>query len=184
MFDATTILACKRGSHAVIGGDGQVTFGHTVLKGNANKLRKLYNGKVIAGFAGSTADAFLLFDMFENQLQQRKGDLLKAVIDFGKEWRKDKYLRQLEAMMIVLNTKNIYILSGTGDVVEPEDGEIAAIGSGGNYAISAARALNKHSDLSAKELVEESLKVAADLCIYTNNNIRILELKDENGNDA
>jgi len=178
MFEATTILACKKDNQAVIGGDGQVTFGNTILKGNATKIRTLYNGKVLAGFAGSTADAFLLFDMFEGHLQNRKGDLLKSVIDFGKEWRKDKHLRQLEAMMIVLNRDNIFILSGTGDVVEPEDGELASIGSGGNYAISAARALNKHSTLSPRELVEESLKIAGDLCIYTNKNIKILELKD------
>jgi len=178
MFKATTILACKKNGQAVIGGDGQVTFGNTVLKGNATKIRTLYNGEVLAGFAGSTADAFLLFDMFENHLQQRKGDLYKSVIDFGKEWRKDKTLRRLEAMMIVLNKKHIFILSGTGDVVEPEDGEIASIGSGGNYAISAARALNKFSTLSPRELVEESLKIAGDLCIYTNQNIKILELKD------
>ena len=178
MFKATTILAVKKNGEAVIGGDGQVTFGNTVLKGNAIKIRTLYNGKVLAGFAGSTADAFLLFDMFEGHLQNRKGDLLKSVIDFGKEWRKDKHLRQLEAMMIVLNKKHIFILSGTGDVVEPEDGEIASIGSGGNYAISAARALNAHSNLSPREIVEESLKIAGDLCIYTNKNIKILELKD------
>ena len=178
MFKATTILAVKKDGKAVIGGDGQVTFGNTVLKGNATKIRTLYNGKVLAGFAGSTADAFLLFDMFEAHLQNRKGDLLKSVIDFGKEWRKDKHLRQLEAMMIVLNQKHIFILSGTGDVVEPEDGTIASIGSGGNYAISAARALNAHSTLSPREIVEESLKIAGELCIYTNTNIKILELKD------
>ena len=176
-LEATTILGYKKDGMAVIGGDGQVTFGHTVLKGNATKIRTLYNGKVLAGFAGSTADAFLLFDMFEDNLQQRKGDLLKSVIDFGKAWRKDKYLRKLEAMMIVLNPENIFILSGNGDVVEPEDGQLAAIGSGGNYAISAARALNKHSDLSPEELVKESLHIAADICIYTNHNIKTLTLK-------
>ena len=179
MFKATTILACKKNGQAVIGGDGQVTFGDTVLKGNATKIRTLYNGKVLSGFAGSTADAFLLFDMFEGHLKNRKGDLLEAVIDFGKEWRKDKHLRQLEAMMIVLNPEHIFILSGNGDVVEPEDGELAAIGSGGNYAISAARALAKHSNLSPEELVKESLNIAADLCIYTNHNIKILKLEKE-----
>ncbi len=178
MFKATTIVGYKADGIAVIGGDGQVTFGHTVLKGNATKIRKLYNGKVLAGFAGSTADAFILFDMFEDILQTRKGDLVKSVIDFGKAWRKDKYLRRLEAMMIVLNTKNIFILSGTGDVVEPEDGHLAAIGSGGNYAISAARALDKHANLEPEELVKESLNIAADLCIYTNHNIKTFVLKD------
>ncbi|MFP4333331.1 MAG: ATP-dependent protease subunit HslV [Campylobacterales bacterium] len=176
MFDATTILAYKSEKLAVIGGDGQVTFGNTILKGNANKLRSLYHGKILAGFAGSTADAFNLFDMFEGILQNRKGELLKSVVDFSKEWRKDKYLRRLEAMMIVLNRENIFILSGTGDVVEPEDGCLAAIGSGGNYALSAARALVNHADLEPKELVEESLKIAGDLCIYTNTNIRTLTI--------
>jgi len=176
MFEATTILAFKGKDSAVIGGDGQVTFGNTVLKPNAVKVRKLYEGKILAGFAGSTADAFTLFDMFENILSNKKGDLLKSAIEFGKEWRKDKYLRRLEAMMIVLDKKHIFILSGTGDVVEPEDGSIAAIGSGGSFALSAARALSKHSSLEPKEIVAESLKIAGELCIYTNTNITILEL--------
>lgn len=178
MFDATTILAYKAEKKAVIGGDGQVTFGDTVLKGNATKIRTLYKGQILAGFAGSTADAFNLFDMFEEHLETTKGDLLKAVIAFSKAWRKDKVLRRLEAMMIVLNQSNIFILSGTGDVVEPEDGQIAAIGSGGNYAISAARALHKHTSMDPEELVKESLLVAADLCIYTNNNIKLLKIED------
>ena len=178
MFDATTILAYKADNKAVIGGDGQVTFGDTVLKGNATKIRTLYKGKILAGFAGSTADAFNLFDMFEEHLETTKGDLLKAVIAFSKAWRKDKVLRRLEAMMIVLNQSNIFILSGTGDVVEPEDGKIAAIGSGGNYAISAARALYKHANMDPEELVKESLLVAGELCIYTNKNIKLLKLED------
>jgi len=161
----------------VIGGDGQVTFGNTVLKGNATKIRTLYEGKILAGFAGSTADAFNLFDMFEGILNEKKGDLLKSVIEFSKMWRKDKMLRQLEAMMLVLNREHIYILSGTGDVVEPEDGKIAAIGSGGNFALSAARALDRHADLTTDKLVQESLRVAGELCIYTNTNIKLLELK-------
>ncbi len=177
MFEATTILGYKGKNCAVIGGDGQVTFGNAVLKNNATKIRKLHNGKILAGFAGSTADAFNLFDMFENILEQKKGDLLKSVIEFSKEWRKDRYLRRLEAMMIVLNLNHIFILSGTGDVVEPEDGKIAAIGSGGNFAISAARALDKHSSLSEEEIVKESLKIAASLCIYTNDNIKIYKLE-------
>jgi len=177
VFKATTILAYKSKDVAVIGGDGQVTFGHTVLKSNATKIRKLYHGKVLAGFAGSTADAFKLFDMIEGILNEKRGDLLKSVIEFAKQWRSDKYLRQLEAMMIVLNRDNLFILSGTGDVVEPEDGELAAIGSGGSYAISAARALKKHSNLSPQEIVKESLMIAGDLCIYTNKNISMLELK-------
>jgi len=176
VFDATTILGYKGDGKAVIGGDGQVTFGDTVLKSNATKIRTLHEGKILAGFAGSTADAFNLFDMFEGILAEKKGDLFKSVIGFSKMWRQDKHLRQLEAMMIVLNKEHIFILSGTGDVVEPQDGKIAAIGSGGNYAISAARALDKHANLEPKELVQESLEVAGDLCIYTNKNIKILEL--------
>ncbi len=176
MFHATTILGYKADGKAVIGGDGQVSFGDTVLKGNATKIRTLHDGKVLAGFAGSTADAFNLFDMFETILAEKKGDLFKSVIGFSKMWRKDKHLRQLEAMMIVLNQEHIFILSGTGDVVEPEDGKIAAIGSGGNYAISAARALDRHANLEPKDLVEKSLEIAGDICIYTNKNIKLLEL--------
>lgn len=178
MFDATTILGFKGKTSSVICGDGQVTFGNTILKGNATKIRKLYHGKILGGFAGSTADAFNLFDMFEGMLEEKKGDLLKSAIEFSKAWRKDKYLRKLEAMMIVLDRKHIFILSGTGDVVEPEDGEIAAIGSGGNFAISAARALKKHSNLSEEEIVKESLMTAAELCIYTNTNIKTFVIKD------
>ena len=177
MFEATTILAYRGRDHAVIGGDGQVTFGNTVLKGNATKIRTLYEGKILAGFAGSTADAFNLFDMFEGILNEKKGDLLKSVIEFSKQWRKDKMLRQLEAMMLVLNREHIFILSGTGDVVEPEDGKIAAIGSGGNFALSAARALDRHAKLEADALVRESLQVAGELCIYTNTHIKLLELR-------
>ena len=177
MFKATTILAYRTPTHAVIGGDGQVTFGNTILKSNAKKVRTLYNGKILAGFAGSTADAFKLFDMFEGILNEKKGDLLKSVIEFSKKWREDKYLRQLEAMMLVLNKEHLFILSGTGDVVEPEDGELAAIGSGGNFAISAARALKKHSNLEPLELVVESLKIAGELCIYSNTNISTLEIE-------
>ncbi len=178
MFEATTILAYKGKNKAVIGGDGQVTFGNCILKGNATKIRSLYDGKILSGFAGSTADAFSLFDMFEKILENKRGDLERSVIDFSKEWRKDKYLRKLEAMMIVLNKSNIYILSGSGDVVEPEDGKIAAIGSGGNYALSAARALDRNIDnIDEKMLVEQSLKIAGELCIYTNTNIKLLEIK-------
>lgn len=180
MFEATTILACKGDKKAVIGGDGQVSFGNTVLKGNATKIRKLHHGKILAGFAGSTADAFNLFDMFEGILEQKKGDLYKSVIEFSKEWRKDKMLRRLEAMMIVLNTEHIYILTGTGDVVEPEDGKIAAIGSGGNFAISAARALDRHASLDEESLVKESLQIAGELCIYTNTNIKTFVLEEKN----
>ncbi|MCQ2655942.1 ATP-dependent protease subunit HslV [Helicobacter pylori] len=180
MFEATTILG-YRGEmggkkFALIGGDGQVTLGNCVVKANATKIRSLYHNQVLSGFAGSTADAFSLFDMFERILESKKGDLFKSVVDFSKEWRKDKYLRRLEAMMIVLNFDHIFILSGTGDVLKAEDNKIAAIGSGGNYALSAARALDHFAHLEPKKLVEESLKIAGDLCIYTNTNIKILEL--------
>ncbi|MSN96755.1 ATP-dependent protease subunit HslV [Campylobacter sp. FMV-PI01] len=179
MFHATTILAYKGKNASVIGGDGQVSFGHTVLKGTAIKIRKIgKDSKVLAGFAGSTADAFNLFDMFEKHLDASKGDILKAVVEFSKEWRKDKYLRKLEAMMIVLNRDHIFLLSGTGDVVEPDDSKIVAIGSGGNYALSAARALDKFGSLNEEELVKESLKIAGEICIYTNTNIKTYTLKD------
>ncbi|GAA7207824.1 ATP-dependent protease subunit HslV [Helicobacter pylori] len=180
MFEATTILG-YRGEmggkkFALIGGDGQVTLGSCVVKANATKIRSLYHNQVLSGFAGSTADAFSLFDMFERILESKKGDLFKSVVDFSKEWRKDKYLRRLEAMMIVLNLDYIFILSGMGDVLEAEDNKIAAIGSGGNFALSAARALDNFAHLEPRKLVEESLKIAGDLCIYTNTNIKILEL--------
>lgn len=180
MFEATTILAYKGKNASVIGGDGQVSFGNTILKGTAMKIRRLgKNGEVLAGFAGSTADAFNLFDMFERIFNSTKGDLLKSAVDFSKEWRKDKYLRKLEAMMLVLDRKNIFLLSGNGDVVEPDDGKIAAIGSGGNFALSAARALDKFGNLDEENLVKESLKIASEICIYTNENIKIFKIEDE-----
>lgn len=179
MFEATTILAYKGKNASVVGGDGQVTFGNTVLKGKATKIRKIGKDEsILAGFAGSTADAFNLFDMFEKCLDNAKGELLKAVVEFSKEWRKDKYLRKLEAMMIVIDRKHIFLLSGTGDVVEPDDGKIVAIGSGGNYALSAARALDKFGNLNEEELVKESLKIAAEICIYTNENIKTYAIWD------
>ncbi|MCE3036253.1 ATP-dependent protease subunit HslV [Helicobacter anatolicus] len=181
MFEATTILGYKGEfegkKYAIIGGDGQVTFGNCVLKNNAVKIRKLYNNKILSGFAGSTADAFTLFDMFEKILENKKGDLVRGVLDFSKAWRQDKYLRKLEAMMIVLDKENIFILSGNGDVVEPEDGKIASIGSGGNYAISAARALDRFASVHPRDLVKNALNIAGEICIYTNTNIKILELE-------
>lgn len=179
MFHATTILAYKGKNKSVIGGDGQVSLGNTVFKNTATKIRKLNNSKVLAGFAGSTADAFNLFDMFENLLSNSKGDLEKAVIDFSKQWRKDKYLRRLEAMMLVLDRNHIFILSGTGDVIKPDDEQIAAIGSGGNFALSAARALAKHTDLDEEILVKDSLQIAGELCIYTNTNIKTYVIEDK-----
>lgn len=177
---ATTILGYrgeKNGQNfAVIGGDGQVSFGNSILKNNATKIKKLYENRVLCGFAGSTADAFVLFDMFERILEAKKGDLMKSVVDFSKEWRKDKFLRKLEAMMIVLNFHKIFILTGLGDVIEPECGQLAAIGSGGNFAIAAARAYAENPALDPKAVVQKSLKIAANLCIYTNEQISLLEL--------
>jgi ATP-dependent HslUV protease subunit HslV len=158
-----------------VAGDGQVTFDKTVMKAGARKVRRLYNERVIAGFAGSTADAFTLFSRFEAKLEQYHGQLQRAAVELGKEWRTDKFLRHLEAMLIVCDESASLIVSGGGDVIEPDDG-IVAIGSGGPYAIAAARALLRHSDLSARQIVEESMKVAAEICIYTNSNLVIEEL--------
>ena len=171
---ATTIIAVKRDDKIAIGGDGQVTLGHTIFKSKSQKIRTLHNGEVLAGFAGATADAFTLFERFEIKLKEFKGNLKKAAVELAKEWRSDKYLRRLEAMIIALDKNDLFIISGTGDVIEPDD-NIAVIGSGGSYALSAARALYNHTNLNAKEIVEEALKIAADICIYTNHNRTILE---------
>ena len=171
----TTIIGVVKDGKIAIGGDGQVTLGHTVMKATAKKIRKLFDGKVIAGFAGATADAFTLFEKFEEKLKKHKGNLVKSAVDLAKDWRSDKILRRLEAMIIVADKTSLLLISGTGDVLEPDDG-LLAIGSGGNYALSAARALVKFSNLSAKEIVEESLKIAADICIYTNKNLVIEEM--------
>lgn len=172
----TTILCVKRHGKMVIGGDGQVTLGHIVMKGNARKVRRLYDGKVLAGFAGATADAFTLFERFEGRLQQHNGQLMRAAVEMAKDWRTDRALRKLEAMMIVADQDTMLIISGTGDVIEPQD-DFIAIGSGGSYAHSAAQALMRHSDLPADQIVNNALTIAADLCIYTNHNftIEILE---------
>jgi ATP-dependent HslUV protease, peptidase subunit HslV len=171
LWHATTILCVKKDGKTVIGGDGQVSLGPTIVKSSANKLRKLSNGNIIAGFAGSTADAFTLFERLESKLEKHPNQLLRAAVELAKDWRTDKYLRRLEAMLIVANKELCLIVSGNGDVLEPEDG-IAAIGSGGNYAISAARAL-RDMELSAEEIVMRSMKIAADICVNTNHNIRI-----------
>jgi ATP-dependent HslUV protease subunit HslV len=178
MFDATTVLAIKKGEHVVIGADGQVTFGNTILKSNAKKIRKLYDNKVLCGFAGSTADAFTLVERFEGKLQEHSGNLMRAAVELAKNWRTDRYLRQLQAMMIVADVSNIFIITGLGDVVEPEHG-IAAIGSGGQYAMSAARALMENTDLPPLDIVKKSLTIAADICIYTNHEIIIEKLNKE-----
>lgn len=174
-WHATTILCVRKDGQTVIGGDGQVSLGHTVIKSTANKLRKLSGGEVIAGFAGSTADAFTLFERLEAKLEKHPKQLLRAAVELAKDWRTDKYLRRLEAMMIVANKDVVLVISGNGDVLEPEGG-VAAIGSGGNYALSAARALIDQKKLTAREIVEKSMGIAADICVYTNHNIRIESL--------
>lgn len=166
----TTILSVRKNGKVAIAGDGQVSLGSTVLKSNAKKIRKLGDGSIIGGFAGATADAFTLFERLESKLDQYPNQLMRACVELAKDWRTDKYLRRLEAMMIVIDKNISLVLTGNGDVVEPEDG-ITAIGSGGNFAISAARALATIDGLEAEEIVRRSMKIAADLCVYTNNNI-------------
>jgi ATP-dependent HslUV protease subunit HslV len=178
VFRGTTILSVRRGDKVVIGGDGQVTLGNTVMKGNARKVRRLYHDKVIAGFAGATADAFTLFEHFEGKLEKHRGNLTRAAVEMAKDWRTDRALRKLEALLVIADAKTSLILSGTGDVIEPEH-DLMAIGSGGAYAQSAARALLENTNLSAREIVEKSLTIAADICIYTNHNLRIEELNAE-----
>jgi ATP-dependent HslUV protease subunit HslV len=171
----TTILSVRRNGVVAVGGDGQVSLGNTVMKSNARKVRRLYDGKVLAGFAGGTADAFTLFERFEAKLQQY-GNLTRAAIELAKDWRTDRSLRRLEALLCVADAKNSFIVSGNGDVIEPED-EIMAIGSGGAYAQAAARALAQNTELDARAIVEKALGIAADICIYTNRNITIEELR-------
>jgi ATP-dependent HslUV protease, peptidase subunit HslV len=172
---ATTILAVRRNGKTAIAGDGQVTVGNTVMKHNARKVRKMYNDRILAGFAGATADAFTLFEKFEAKLEQYHGNLTRAAVELAKDWRTDKILRRLEALMIVADAERSFILSGGGDVIEPEDG-IAAIGSGGPYALAAARALMAHTTLSARQAVEAAMQIAGDICIYTNKEITVEEL--------
>jgi ATP-dependent HslUV protease subunit HslV len=174
-FDGTTILSVRRQGVVAIGGDGQVSLGNTVMKGNARKVRRLHEGNVLAGFAGGTADAFTLFERFEAKLQQY-GNLTRAAIELAKDWRTDRSLRRLEALLCVADLRSSFIISGNGDVIEPED-DIMAIGSGGSFALAAARALTQNSDLDARTIVEKSLNIAADICIYTNRNLTIEELK-------
>jgi len=175
MFKGTTIIAVRHNGTVAIGGDGQVTFGSSILKQRANKIRKLYKDNVLAGFAGATADAFTLFERFEAKLEQHHGNLLRSAVELAKDWRTDRILRKLEALLIVVDKEHSLIISGNGDVVEPDDG-IAAIGSGGSFALAAARVLVKHSDLDTKAIVEEAMKIASEICIYTNDNIVIEEL--------
>ncbi len=174
-MEGTTIIGVKKNNRITIGGDGQVTLGNTILKSKARKVRRLYDDNIIAGFAGTTADAFTLFEKFEAKLQQYKGHLKKSAVELAKDWRSDKILRRLEAMIIVADNENLLVLTGIGDVLEPDD-DVIAIGSGGNYARAAALALLSHSDLTAKEIVLTSLKIASDICIYTNNEVVIESL--------
>ena len=172
---ATTILGVRRDGRVALGGDGQVTLGSTVMKTQANKIRKLHQGSVLVGFAGSAADAFSLLDRFEEKLEQHRGQLVRAAVELAKLWRTDKYLRQLEALLAVMDKTSSLVISGTGEVIEPDDG-IVAIGSGGSFALAAARTLVQHTQMNAHDIVRESLQTAAQICIYTNNNITIEEL--------
>lgn len=158
-----------------MGGDGQVSFGNSILKSRAKKIRKIYDNEVLAGFAGASADAFTLFEKFESRLEQYNGNLSRAAVELAKEWRTDRFLRRLEAQLVVMNQKSMFLISGTGDVIEPDD-NIIAIGSGGTFAMAAATALSKHSKLEAKQIVKESLKIAANICVYTNSNLMIDEI--------
>jgi ATP-dependent HslUV protease subunit HslV len=175
MFEGTTILSVRRNGRVVLGGDGQVTFEKTIMKSTARKLRRLGDGGVIAGFAGSTADAFTLFERFEAKLKEHQKNLARACVELGKDWRTDKFLRQLQALLVVADMERTFIVSGVGDVIEPDHG-IAAVGSGGPYALAAARALIEHSALDARQIVERALKIAAEICIYTNDNLTFEEL--------
>jgi ATP-dependent HslUV protease subunit HslV len=174
-FRSTTVIAVKKDGKVAMAGDGQVTMGETVMKGNARKVRRIFDGKVLTGFAGATADAFNLFDKFEAKLKEYNGDITRAAVELAKIWRTDKALRNLEALLLVANADKILLISGTGDVIEPES-DILAIGSGGNYAYAAALAYMESSTLSAKEIAEKSLKIAGNICIYTNGNIVVEEL--------
>jgi ATP-dependent HslUV protease subunit HslV len=173
---STTVICVRRDDKVVMAGDGQVTLGHEVLKGTAKKLRRLYNDKILAGFAGSTADAFALFSRFESKLEQFNGNLPRSVVELAKEWRTDRVLRHLEALLLVADTKNTYLVSGNGDVIEPDEG-VSAIGSGGPFAMSAALALLRNTKLSARHIAEQSMAIAAKICIYTNDNITYEELE-------
>jgi ATP-dependent HslUV protease, peptidase subunit HslV len=173
---STTVICVRRDNKVVMAGDGQVTLGHEVLKGSARKLRRLYNDKILAGFAGSTADAFALFARFEQKLEQFNGNLSRSVVELAKEWRTDRVLRHLEALLLVADTKSTYLVSGNGDVIEPDEG-VAAIGSGGPFAVSAATALLHNTKMSAKRIAEESMAIAGKICIYTNDSVTYEELE-------
>ncbi len=175
VFHATTVICVRRDGEVAMAGDGQVTVGNTVMKHGAAKVRRLYHDKILAGFAGSAADAFALFSRFEAKLEEYRGNMERAVVELAKDWRMDKYLRQLQAMLIVANAERAYLLSGTGDLIQPDDG-ILAIGSGGSFALAAARALAKHTEMNAAQIAGESLRIASEICIYTNDHITVESL--------
>jgi ATP-dependent HslUV protease subunit HslV len=175
MFYSTTILAVRHRDRSVMAGDGQVTFGQTVVKQTARKIRRLYNDRILAGFAGSAADSFALFARFESKLEQYRGNLERSAVELAKDWRSDRFLRRLEAMLIVLDHSSTFLLSGTGDLIEPDDG-VVAIGSGGPYALAAAKALVGNTDLDARAIAEKSMTIAGEICIYTNAHITVEEL--------
>ncbi|RKY52536.1 MAG: HslU--HslV peptidase proteolytic subunit [Candidatus Neomarinimicrobiota bacterium] len=174
-FYSTTIIGVRRDEKVALGSDGQVTFGDTIMKHSSSKVRKIYGDRVLVGFAGASADAFALFEKFEGKLDEFKGNIQRAAVELAKLWRTDKYLRRLEALLTVMDKEKMLVISGTGDVIEPDD-NVIAIGSGGPYAAAAARALLRHTSLTAREIVEESLRIAAEICVYTNNKFTILEL--------
>jgi ATP-dependent HslUV protease, peptidase subunit HslV len=178
LFHGTTILSVRRGDRVVVGGDGQVSLGQTVMKGNARKVRRLYKDRVVAGFAGATADAFTLFERFEGKLEKHQGHLTRSAVELAKDWRTDRMLRRLEALLCIADSKTSLIISGTGDVIEPEH-DLMAIGSGGAFAQAAARAMLENTELSAREIVERALHIAADICVYTNHNLVLEELATE-----
>jgi ATP-dependent HslUV protease subunit HslV len=175
VIHATTVLSVRHRNEAVMASDGQVTFGNTVVKRNARKIRRLYNERILAGFAGSAADSFALFSRFEAKLEQYRGNLERSAVELAKDWRTDRLLRRLEAMLIVMDAKTTYLLSGTGDLIEPDDG-IIAIGSGGAFAMAAAKALARHTEIPARQIAEESMRIAASICIYSNDSISIESL--------
>lgn len=172
---STTVIAVKRNGKIAMAGDGQVTMGQTVMKGNARKVRKIYDGKIMTGFAGATADAFTLLEKFEGRVKEYTGDIIRAAVELAKDWRTDKILKNLEALLLVADSKTILLISGTGDVIEPQE-DVLAIGSGGNYAYAAALALLRNTDLTAQEIAEKSLHIASEICVYTNNTIHVEEL--------
>jgi ATP-dependent HslUV protease, peptidase subunit HslV len=177
-YHGTTILSVRRNNQVAIGGDGQVSMGNTIVKSNARKIRRLHHDQVIAGFAGATADAFTLFELFESKLEKHQGNLMRAAVELAKDWRTDKILRRLEALLAVADKRSSLMISGNGDVIEPEE-NIIAIGSGGNYALASAKALLENTELSAREIIERSLKIASSICVYTNTNILIDEINLE-----